>query len=167
MVADMLSATNSSTEIDFDRSIAIGPQHPNSSLLQSSQDLGVRMSEQVVAAARNDSDARMDGVEERRSGGAAAAVMGDFQDVRTQIALQQLRFRFALDVAGEQDARPLDLHAQNDRGVVLLRSAERVRDRVRFDADCAEVDRIAVADDVNRRCRRQQALRAIAGETSR
>lgn len=167
MVADMLSAFNSSTEIDFDRVVAIGPQHPNSPLLQSSQDLGVRMSEQVVAAARDHGEARMDGVEERGSGGAAAAVMADFQDVRTQVALDQLRFRFALDVAGEQDARPLDLHAQDDRGVVLLRSAEGVRDGVCFDAHCAEVDRVAIADDVNRRCGRQQPLRAIAGEASR
>lgn len=106
-------------EIEFDRVVAIGPQHANSPLLQRAQHIGVRMSEQVVTAARDHRELRMDGVEEGRSGGAVAAVMGDFQDVRPQIALQQLRFRFALDVAGHEDARPLQLHAQHDGRVVL------------------------------------------------
>lgn len=115
MVADMLSAHNSSTEIDFDRAIAIGAEHADLALPQSSHDFRMWMAEQVVPPAGDHREARLDGIEEDGSGGAAAAVMGDFQDVRPQVPFGQLPFRFAFDVAGEEDAGPLELHAQDDR----------------------------------------------------
>lgn len=114
-----MSVHNSSTELDFDRAVEVGSAHADAALAQRLQHLSVRVPEEVVPAARNDRQMRTDGVEEGGSGGCAAAVMGDFQDVRAQVAIDQLPFRLALDVAGEQDPPPLDLHAQDDRRVVF------------------------------------------------
>lgn len=114
-----MSVDNSSTEFDFDGVVAIGSKHAHPSLRQRPQHLGVRVAEEVPPAAGDDREVRTDGVEEGGSGGAPAAVMRDLQDVRREVAVDELRFRFALDVARQQDSRPLDLHAQHDRGVVL------------------------------------------------
>ena len=63
-----------------------------------------------------------DGIEEHGGRGRAAAVMRDFQHVRAEVPVSEPRFRFALDVACEQNGLPLDLHAEDDRGVVLRTS---------------------------------------------
>lgn len=147
--------------------VEVGPEHANPPFAQCGEHLAVRVPEQVAAAAGDDRQARRNGVEEGRSGGAPAAVMCDFQDVRMEVALDQPPLRLALDVAGEQDARPFDLHAQHDRRVVLRRAAERVRHGMRFDADRAEVRVIAVAHEVDRDGRADEPLRAVAGEAPR
>ena len=114
-----MSVHNSSTEIDFDRAVEVGSQHLNVPLPQPLQHLGVRMSEEVPPPARDDRDVRKDGIEECRSGGTAAAVIRDLEDVRAEVALGEPRLGFVLDVAGHQDARSFHLHAQHDRRVVL------------------------------------------------
>lgn len=45
--------------------------------------------------------------------------MRDFKNVRPEVPVSEPRFRFALDVAREENGLPLDPHAQDDRGVVL------------------------------------------------
>lgn len=114
-----MSVHNSSMEFEFDRPVEVGSQHAHPPIGEPLQHLGVRMPKEVPPPARDDGEPRTDGVEEGGSGGAAAAVMCDFQDVRPEVPVDELRLGLALDVPREQDSRPLDLHAQDDRRVVL------------------------------------------------
>src|SRR5437868_2621868 len=129
------------------------------------------MAEKVAPAAGDERDARLRGVEQRFRRRAAAAVMRDFENVAADVARGQLRFLFALGVAGEERAPRLDLQPQHDRAVVLGRMFKARRGDECGRVQWTEGESIAVAGDVNRRrvadARGENDLRAVAGEAMR
>src|SRR5687768_877444 len=105
----------SSADLEVDRAAVIRSPGPDPPRLQLGQDIRVRVAEQVPAAAGNDRQAWLHGVEEAGTGRAPASVMGDFQDVRAEVAVREHDLRLGLDVAGQQHAAPAALDAEDDR----------------------------------------------------
>src|SRR5437764_12391077 len=93
--------------------------------------------------------------------------MRDLQNIGPSDTVGQIRFAFALDVAGKQDISPSDLYAKNDGAVVLRCPTERATGEKH--ANRSELVAVAKQPDRNELLGRdiQQPLRAIALKAAR
>src|ERR1043166_1925655 len=104
-------------DLHVDRAVEVGAPDAHAAGAQRLQYRGMGVAEEIVPAAGDERDPRPHAIEQRLRARRPAAVVGDLQHVRPLEARRDLRFRLALDVAGEDDAADLQHH----RGVVLRR----------------------------------------------
>src|SRR5205809_4449187 len=130
------------------------------------------MTEPVVRAAGNHSDARARNIEKSRRRRAPAAVMRDLEDIDSPDVRREIALRFVLDVAGEKNRSMTRLDAHHDGTVVLWGSAERMLCGECVDVELADIgDGVPRTDESHRRLalldRLEHHLRALSSKPPR